>query len=514
MKLHNPLEQRRSGVLLHPTSLPGPWVMGDMSHNAYRFIEFLAAAGQSIWQVLPLGPTHGDGSPYQCLSTHAGNPLLISLDWMVDQGWLPADVWQSAEPTTEWRLKTLETGCRNALASADKKIHEDFARFCRGQAFWLEDYVNYVVIKARHGGAGWTDWPLALRCAEPAAIAAELKSCEEQLQLRRFEQYLFFTQWRNLRNYAHSHGVYLFGDLPIFVAGDSADVWAHRENFAVDDTGNCEVVAGVPPDAFSDEGQRWGNPLYNWQALEKNQFKWWMDRLRTHFSLYDMVRIDHFRGLESYWEIPASSATAINGEWVKAPGATLLQAVQQTFSEMSLVAEDLGIITDAVHQLRSDFSIPGMKVLQFAFDGDMHNHHLPHNHSSDMVVYTGTHDNDTSQSWYHSESEQTRHLVRSYLECSDQDMPWALIRSAMMSVANTAITPMQDILSLGAGHRMNTPGTTSDNWCWRFEWSQLEDHVAGALHELTGRYSRLGDGRPVSSFQDVNSWPMVERRIA
>ncbi len=514
MKLHNPLEQRRSGVLLHPTSLPGPWIMGDMSHNAYRFIEFLAASGQTIWQVLPLGPTHGDSSPYQCLSTHAGNPLLISLDWMVDKGWLAEDVWQRAEPTTEWRLKILEAGCVKALASGDQETLEDFDRFCRGQAFWLDDYVNYAVLKERHHGASWTQWPLPLRRAEPAAVATELESSADRLQLRKFEQYLFFTQWRNLRNYAHSHGVYLFGDLPIFVAGDSADVWAHRENFAVDENGKCMVVAGVPPDAFTDEGQRWGNPLYNWPALEKSNFKWWLERLRTHFSIYDLVRIDHFRGLESYWEIPATSETAINGEWVKAPGAALLQAVQDSFSEMSLVAEDLGIITDAVHELRSEFAIPGMKVLQFAFDGDMHNHHLPHNHSADMVVYTGTHDNDTSLSWYQSASDQTRHLVRAYLECSDHDMPWALIRSAMMSVANTTIIPMQDVLSLGAGHRMNTPGTTADNWHWRFDWSQLEDHVATSLRELTERYSRLGDGNPVGSFQDINSWPLVERRIA
>ena len=488
--------------------------MGDMSHEAYRFIEFLAAAGQTIWQVLPLGPTHGDGSPYQCLSTHAGNPLLISLDWLIDKGWLSSEIWQHAEPTTQWRLQTLEQGCSAALKSCDQKTRDDFERFCRGQAFWLDDYVNYIVIKERHDGASWTEWPLPLRRCEPAAVAAELKTSDARLQLRKFEQYLFFTQWRNLRNYAHTHGVYIFGDLPIFVAGDSADVWAHRECFAVDENGVSEVVAGVPPDAFTDEGQRWGNPLYNWKVLEKNNFSWWTDRLRTHFSIYDLVRIDHFRGLESYWEIPATSATAIQGEWVKAPGVELLNAVQESFSEMSLVAEDLGIITDAVHELRSRFSIPGMKVLQFAFDGDTHNHHLPHNHSSDMVVYTGTHDNDTSLSWYNSASDETRHLVRSYLECSDEDMPWALIRSAMMSVANTTITPMQDVLALGQGHRMNTPGTVTDNWCWRFDWSQVSDTIANDLRNLTGRYSRLGDGKAVGSFQQVNSWPLVERRSA
>ncbi len=510
MRLHNPFADRRSGILLHPTSLPGPWHSGDFSHNAYRFIEFLAAAGQSIWQMMPLGMTHADGSPYQCLSTHAGNTLLISLDWLVDKGWLEKDIWQRAEDDNQWRLNTLERACKTALETIDEKTRNDFERFVSGQKYWLDDYAKFVVIKQLEQGSGWADWPQGLRRYEASSIEAAIKGFEDQIQLRKFEQYVFFCQWRELRRFAHAHGIYLFGDLPIFVSGDSADVWAHREIFTVDDDGRGTIVAGVPPDAFTDDGQLWGNPLYDWDALRKSDFLWWTDRLRTHFSLFDMVRIDHFRGLEACWEVPATSKTAKDGQWVKAPGPELLQKIQQQFTDMPLVAEDLGIITAEVDNLRKQFSLPGMKVLQFAFDGDIGNHHLPHNHSSDMVVYTGTHDNDTTASWYHHESDHTKQQVCRYLECNDHDMPWPLVRSAMMSVAQTAIFPMQDILGLGRGHRMNLPGTMEGNWQWRFDWPQVDEGLALRLRELTGRYSRLA---PEGSVQELgNVWPAVERR--
>lgn len=514
MKLHNPLENRRSGILLHPTSLPGPWCSGDISHSAYHFVDFLNAAGQSVWQLLPLGPTHTDCSPYQCLSTHAGNPQLVSLDWLIDRGWLERDLWAHAQPDRAWRKQTLHRGCEAALSNCGDSTRADFDRFCRGQAFWLDDYANYVVLKELHDGASWTEWPSDLRLCDSTAVANRLAPHADIVRIRKFEQYLFFTQWRNLRSYAHERGIYLFGDLPIFVSGDSADVWAHRSLFSVDESGACEVVAGVPPDAFSEFGQRWGNPLYAWEAHRKEDFSWWKDRLRTHFSLYDMVRIDHFRGLESYWEIPQHSPTAVHGQWVKAPGRALLDEINTTFSEMSVIAEDLGIITDDVHALRKDYNIPGMKVLQFAFDGDPDNHHLPHNHTPDMVVYTGTHDNDTTLSWFEKADERERHRVRSYLECSDQDMPWSLIRSAMMSAANIAIVPLQDLMALGDGHRMNTPGTTNGNWSWRFDWHQMPDDLARRLRELTTRYGRVSDGVSVASFQQKNRWPLVERRRA
>lgn len=512
VKLHRPLEQRRCGILLHPTSLPGPWCQGDFSHSAYRFVEFLAAAGQTIWQVMPLGPTHADGSPYQCLSTHAGNPLLISLDWLVDKGWLEANVWEHAEPTAVWRFSVLEQACSRALDTMDADSREDFDRFVRGQDFWLDDYSRFVVLKALHGGASWVQWPDGLKRNQLSAVDKALEGSEKKLLVRKFEQYVFFVQWRQLRKFAHKHGVYLFGDLPIFVSGDSADVWANREYFAVDENGESTEVAGVPPDAFTAQGQRWGNPLYDWDRLQQDDFIWWMDRLRTHFSLFDLVRIDHFRGLESYWSIPGDSPTAMTGEWVKAPGAALLETVKQKFSELSLVAEDLGIITSAVDDLRSEFSLPGMKVLQFAFDGDIDNHHLPHNHAIDMVAYTGTHDNDTTASWYYLADAETQHRVRRYLECSDEDMPWPLIRSAMMSVAQTAIIPMQDALGLGTGHRMNTPGTITGNWSWRFEWSQVDSGLAARLRDLVVKYSRLPDEGPVGNFQSENTWPLLERR--
>ncbi len=490
-QMKNPLEQRRSGILLHPTSLPGPWIMGDLSHNAYRFVEFLAAAGQTVWQVLPLGPTHGDLSPYQCMSTHAGNPLLISLDWMVDKGWLPVDVWHGAQDNVQWRFDTLAQGCDAALSSLDSTTRKQFERFEKSEAYWLDDYAQYSVIKQLEQGAAWMDWPRELRQHNRQAIDKALSGCQQQLQRCKFEQYLFYTQWFELRRYANQHNVNIFGDLPICVSGDSADVWANRDWFTVDADGKGESVAGVPPDAFTAEGQRWGNPLFNWERLQENRFGWWLDRLRTHFKLYDLVRIDHFRGLESYWEIPASSPTAIKGKWVEAPGAGLLSAIAAEFGELPLVAEDLGIITAAVDKLREDFSLPGMKVLQFAFDGDLGNHHLPHNHSKDMVAYTGTHDNDTTISWYQSLSDEHRHQVRCYLNCGDDDMPWALLRCAMMSTAQLAILPMQDILALGAGNRMNTPGTVSGNWRWRFDWPQLSETLATDLADLTHNYSRV-----------------------
>jgi len=510
VKLHNPFKDRRSGILLHPTSLPGPWKSGDLSHNAYRFVEFLAAAGQSVWQMMPLGITHDDGSPYQCLSTHAGNTLLISLDWLTDRGWLEPDVWQKSEDSDQWRLQTLERACQTALDTIDDHTRNDFDRFVRGQSYWLEDYAKFVVLKKLEDGAGWKDWPVELRRAEKSAVDEALKESDQQLLLRKFEQYVFFRQWRELRRFAHSHGVYLFGDLPIFVSEDSADVWAHRDVFTIDADGQGTVVAGVPPDAFTDDGQLWGNPLYDWQTLQQSSYTWWTDRLRTHFSLFDMVRIDHFRGLEACWEVPATSSTARDGKWVKTPGAELLEKIQQQFTDMPLVAEDLGIITEEVDQLRKQFSLPGMKVLQFAFDGDMHNHHLPHNHSEDMVVYTGTHDNDTTISWFQAEEDGNRQQVCSYLECGEHDMPWPLIRSAMMSVAKTSIFPMQDILGLGAGHRMNLPGTIDGNWRWRFEWSQVDEGLADRLREITARYSRLGPDGPIEELGNV--WPEVERR--
>ena len=487
----NPLAQRRCGILLHPTSLPGPWIMGDFSHNAYRFIEFLAAAKQTVWQVLPLGPTHDDLSPYQCMSTHAGNPLLISLDWMVDKGWLPDNVWEKAEDNVQWRFKTLAQGCDVALMSLDSATRSRVEQFEKSESYWLDDYARYTVIKQLEDGAAWMDWPRQLRQHNQAAVDKLLHDYQPQLRRCKFEQYLFYSQWLELRRYANQRGVSLFGDLPICVSGDSADVWSNRECFTVDAEGNSKSVAGVPPDAFTAEGQRWGNPLFNWERLQANGFGWWLDRLRTHFKLYDLVRIDHFRGLESYWEIPASSPTAVEGNWVEAPGAALLAQIATEFGELPLVAEDLGIITPAVDRLREQFKLPGMKVLQFAFDGDMGNHHLPHNHTKDMVAYTGTHDNDTTISWYQSLSDEHRHQVRCYLNCSDEDIPWALLRCAMMSVAQLAMLPMQDVLALGAGNRMNTPGTITGNWSWRFDWHQLSDMLASNLADLTHNYSRF-----------------------
>jgi len=488
------LDRRRAGILLHITSLPDSLGNGDIGHSAYRFIEFLAAAGVSVWQVLPLGPTHSDGSPYQSLSSHAGNPMIISLDWLVDKGWLELPkLTDYAAPYSTYRSTCLRLACDGFLDCADQSSKQDYEAFCRAHDYWLEDFALYTALRHRFNGCSWQEWPTELRRREKESLLRVKQEFIGPVAQVKFEQFVFYQQWRQLKEYANEKGVLVFGDMPIFVSEDSADVWAQQEYFNLDDDGRPRVVAGVPPDYFSESGQRWGNPQYNWKGMQVDGFSWWIDRLRSHLELFDWVRIDHFRGFEAYWEIPASEQTAINGRWVKAPGESLLQTLLKTFEGLPLIAEDLGIITPEVEALRNAFSLPGMKILQFAFDGGADNYYLPHNHQPNCVVYTGTHDNDTTLAWFDALSDELKTRVLNYLGVPGVAMPYALVQSALASTAKLAVLPMQDVLGLGVGHRMNTPGTTEGNWNWRFSWDQLSEEMVGRLKYWTKIYGRSED---------------------
>lgn len=472
MTQSSPLDRRRAGLLLHVTSLPSPMVGAD----AYRFVDFLAAAGYSVWQVLPLGPTHRDGSPYSCLSVHAGNPRL--LDW----------------PSLE-QAGLAESGA--LIADAESRLPPDqrrrYERFCRDNADWLDDYVRFQLIRQGQKDRHWVDWPAALRDRDPAALGEVEADAPVQAGRLRLEQFLFFEQWSSLKQYANRHGIRIFGDMPIFAAYDSADVWAQRDQFKLDAQGRAEVVAGVPPDYFSATGQRWGNPVYDWETMERDGFRWWKRRLQRQLEFYDLLRIDHFRGLRACWEIPADAEDARAGQWVHVPGDALLGAIEAEWGALPLVAEDLGLITEDVIALRKAFGIPGMTVLQFAFSGDADNPHLPANHVEDAVVYTGTHDNDTTLGWYESLDDEARALVYRELGHPPEAMPWALVRAALESVSRLTMLPMQDALGLGRGHRMNTPGTVEGNWQWAFAWDQVSAEHTQWLRDLNRQYGRIPD---------------------
>ncbi len=484
------LQRRRAGILLHVTSLPGGKGQGDFGHDAYRFIEFLAASNVGVWQILPLCPTHNDLSPYLGLSVHAGNPMLISLDWLIDRGLLTREAMQQTEALErEHRQQCLLAAYQAFSTDPENNLHEAYVKFCSSTA-WLDDFVLYSLLKKINNHSPWWRWKKEWRDHTENALSALKETYADNCNEIRFEQFIFHQQWQELRNYAHRHKILIFGDMPIFVAHDSAEVWAQRDLFALDKEGRAQFVAGVPPDFFSATGQRWGNPHYDWAVMQANGFSWWINRIDTELARVDMLRIDHFRGLQAYWSIPAKSATAREGEWVIAPGEALLQSLKDRFAQLPLIAEDLGTITPEVNALREKFHLPGMKILQFAFDGNPHNPYLPHHHVYDSVVYTGTHDNDTSMSWFSSLDNYTQQYVLRYLRQPIENMPWSFIAAALGSVAALAIIPMQDILALGPGHRMNTPGTERHNWSWRFNWEMLTPDLAVKLRDLIGLYNR------------------------
>jgi len=485
--------KRRAGVLLHPTSFPGEEDNGDIGHKTYRFIEFLNVNGFKVWQMLPLGPTHDDKSPYQCLSSHAGNPLLISLDWLVDKGWLDKSKINLITEEKNYRLACLQHASHEFYKNKEKNWLDKLTKFKDKHAYWLDDFALFMALKGRYLCKPWYEWPVELRHREVKALQEARDELQANIKQIVFEQFIFFTQWQEIRNYAKKFGIELFGDVPIFVARDSADVWAKRENFLMDKDGNMDVIAGVPPDAFSETGQRWGNPLYDWDYMQSTSFSWWKERFNTQLALFDMVRIDHFRGLQACWEIPESEETAINGRWVEVPGREMLRELFSTIDYLPLVAEDLGVITDPVIKLKNDFNLPGMKVLQFAFDGNNANPHLPHNHQPGDVVYTGTHDNDTTFGWVIDEDNYNRRYFEDYtgnkLE-TDENGVLELIRLAMSSVSFLAIIPMQDLLMLDSSARMNMPGTVGDNWHWRFNWKQIRPEIIDSILYFMKLYQR------------------------
>jgi 4-alpha-glucanotransferase len=512
--------RRSAGVLLHPVSLPGPYGIGELGREAYRFVDFLQKAGIGIWQVLPLGPTGYGDSPYQCLSSFAGNPLLIDLDLLVEQGDLPSRALEQLPPFPEervdyqkvrqWKEPLLFEAAARFLDEGESRHLEAYAAFCDEKAHWLDDFSLFVVIKdhfdkkADEEGvedARWNIyWDKKLALREQTALSAFRKAHSREIELQKVLQFFFFEQWKALKRYANSRGILIIGDIPIFVSPDSADIWANRELFLTDKRGNLSHVAGVPPDYFSATGQRWGNPLYDWKRMEANGFAWWIKRIEAMLDVVDIIRIDHFRGFEAYWKIPADEETAIKGEWVKAPGKALFLAIREKLGELPILAEDLGVITPEVTALRDRFAFPGMMVLQFAFgfDGDGNfdssNNFLPHNFRSNSVVYTGTHDNDTTLGWFHSISDAERDLVRCYLARPDEDIVWDLIRASFSSVASYAIIPMQDFLSLGTEHRMNTPSTIGGNWSWRLKRDAPLEWIQGRIRELSLLYGRLPEG--------------------
>ncbi len=487
--------QRASGILLHPTSLPGRYGIGELGDEARQFLRFLADAGQKLWQVLPLGPTGYGDSPYQSFSAFAGNPLLISTARLRRDGLLDDDDLADFPAFPEERV---DFG--PLIIQKQRLLRRAYARhWARGEAEtphlahapWLADYALFMALKDAHGGAVWSEWSPALVRREPDALAAARATLTDEIGYHHFCQGRFFADWGALKGEANALGLAIVGDLPIFVAYDSADVWTHQALFFLDEAARPTVVAGVPPDYFSATGQLWGNPLYRWEVLARDDYAWWVERLRTSLALFDLVRIDHFRGFEAYWEIPASEPTAVNGRWVSGPGVPFFEAIHAQLGDLPIIAEDLGLITPPVLALRDRFGLPGMKVLQFA-PSDPENIYLPHHHERNCVVYTGTHDNDTTRGWWQTASAHERAFLARYLghTPTDETIAGELIRLALGSVARTAIVPLQDVLNLGGEARMNTPGTAGGNWAWRYNAALLTPEVREGLAALTILYSR------------------------
>jgi len=503
---------RSSGVLLHPTSLPGRFGIGDLGPEAYAFVDFLKAGGQKVWQVLPLNPTGYGDSPFQCFSAYAGNPLLISLEKLVEGGVLEAlevrDPPSSGADTVDfgllirWKMPLLKKAAERFLRSAVGDQKRAFEDFCRNNANWLDDFALFMAYKDRDSKLIWNQWPEAVASRRSDALREWRERLQKETQANQYWQFEFFRQWTDLRTHAHRNAVRILGDIPIYVALDSADVWANREYFRLDPRGHPLHVAGVPPDYFSATGQLWGNPIYDWERHKQTGYRWWVDRFRAALRLYDAVRIDHFRGFEAYWEIPAGEVTAINGRWVKGPGAELFSVLQRELGELPIVAENLGVITPEVEAIRSQFGFPGMSILQFAFGNDPQGPSFrPHNYVRDLVAYTGTHDNDTTVGWWTSQGakDSTRTpddvvkehaFARAYLGFTDEPIHWVMIRAVLASIADTAVIPAQDLLGLGSSARMNLPGTPSGNWRWRCKKGALTPELAQRLLKMVTMYDR------------------------
>jgi len=503
---------RTSGILLHPTSLPGPFGIGDLGPEAYRFVDFLESTGQSLWQMLPLGPIGYENSPYMCFSAFAGNWLLISLEKLVEEGLLdPSDIEDALSfpknrvdysRAISFKMPLMKKSCQRFKERCSRGQTDDFYAFCQQNAFWLEDYALFMALKTVHRKQIWVNWDERIARRDPEVLIEWRNRLNEEIQFRKYLQYVFFKQWISLKRYCNERSIRIIGDIPVYVAHDSADVWAHRDLFHLDDHGNPLVIAGVPPDYFSATGQRWGNPIYRWDVMSKSGYSWWTDRFRINFLLVDILRIDHFRGFESYWEIPSNEPTALNGRWVKGPGATLFEALQTAFGNIQVIAEDLGVITPEVDALRDKLGFPGMRILQMAFGNDPKaSEYKPHNHIKNCVVYTATHDHNTTVGWFTSkpgsqttqakeEIQREREYALKYIGTDGKEIHWDFIRLSMRSVARMAVFPLQDVLGLSTEARMNRPGTVRGNWEWRFASEMLTPTIREKLRELTIIYER------------------------
>jgi 4-alpha-glucanotransferase len=492
---------RRSGILLHPTSLPGHYGIGSFDQAAYDWVDLLDQTRQTLWQVLPLGPTGYGDSPYQSFSSFAGNPYLISLDELVQMGLLDQAVLDHAPSLPrervdygaiyQWKMPLLRTVAAGFETRSTPDQRSEFTRFCTEQADWLDDFALFMALKDAHNGAAWNQWEMPLRSREPVALQAAQTAHAAAIHNHKLNQWLFYRQWLRLKGYANALGIQIIGDIPIFVAMDSADAWANPEIFFLDEEFQPTVVAGVPPDYFSATGQLWGNPLYRWQTLKASGYGWWLRRIRAALRLYDFVRIDHFRGFAGYWEVPAGEPTAVNGRWLPGPGADFFTTVREQLGDLPIIAEDLGEITPDVIALRDGFGLPGMKILQFAFSTDASDKFLPHNYERNFIVYTGTHDNDTTLGWYRqSATDHERDYFRRYFRTDGGDAAWTMIEAAFRSVAVFALIPLQDLLGLGGEARMNLPGRADGNWAWRFVPEQITGHLITRLQEATEIFGR------------------------
>ncbi len=496
----NILKQRSAGVLLHITSLPAPYGIGDLGPSAFHFVDWLVAAGQSVWQLLPTTPIGPGNSPYQSVSAFAGSPLMVALEPLIEAGWLtqptlPAEKFDAHKVdfgrVITWRIAQLRKAAEGFFARATAAQQKSFAAWRKQQAYWLDDYSLFMALETANQGRVWWEWPNADARCEPAALDAARKTHANEISFWEFVQWCFHEQMKKVKDYANQRGVSIMSDLPIFIAHHSADCWARPDLYFLDDNFHCTVVAGVPPDSMAPLGQRWGNPLYRWDLMEKENFSWWTDRVRRALDQADVFRIDHFRGFAGYWEIPSTCPDATEGKWVTAPGKKLFDAISKQLGTLPIIAEDLGLITPDVIELRDHCGFPGMKILQFAFGGDGTHEFLPHNYTPDCVVYSGTHDNDTARGWWDHAPEHERKFAGTYLAAGTDDIHWGMIRSASHSVARMAVFPLQDILGLNSAHRMNIPGTVGDhNWSWRFTWDMMNSNatrVLGLIAATSGR---------------------------
>jgi 4-alpha-glucanotransferase len=496
MKIPN----RASGILLHPTSLPGPHGIGDLGPDAYRFVDWLKSTGQSLWQWLPTTPIGPGDSPYQSVSAFAGSPLMVALEPLIEKKWLPApDVIAQSFRANDvdfghvvnfrnQALRRAKLGFDEQSLVADKNA---FTAWCKDNAYWLEEYALFAALHQANGWRPWWEWDAALKKRDANALATARKTYADDIEFWKFVQWLFDTQCAALKKYANDRGVALVGDLPIFIADNSADCWSRQDLYFLGDDGKPSVVAGVPPDDFGPNGQRWGNPLYRWDRMKSEGYAWWISRVKRALTQCDLFRIDHFRGFAGYFEIPGANDHAREGRWLPGPGKALFDAIEGALGKVPVIAEDLGLITEDVTELRDSLGYPGMKILQFAFGGDGAHEFLPHNYTTNCIVYTGTHDNDTARGWFVSAPAHQQHFACTYLACSDYDFHWALIRAASNSVAKMAVFPLQDVLGLGNEARMNLPGSLGgSNWKWRFTWDMLGEEPARVLRLITAASGR------------------------